>query len=154
MEFPPNINEPIFVNNYSENEIMTSLRKYLRPKKNFKRIKAKINTSQTDENNIDNMDKAQLDHSDNYVDITEYTRNNIKIPESEVQKSNEIINYINSNNRQSAADRETMIENILGQTMLQKKTKRGRRHKRPKQTKIKISEIQQDIIIEATEEQK
>jgi len=37
---------------------------------------------------------------------------------------------------------------------LQKKTKRGRRHKRPKQTKIKISEIQQDIIIEATEEQK
>ena len=110
--------------NYSENEIMTSLRKYLRPKKNFKRIKAKINTSQTDENNIDNMDKAQLDHGDNYVDITEYTRNNIKIPESEVQKSNEIINYINSNNRQSAADRETMIENILGQTMLQKKTKR------------------------------
>ena len=110
--------------NYSENEIMTSLRKYLRPKKNFKRIKAKINTSQTDENNIGNMDKAQLDHSDNYVDITEYTRNNIKIPESEVQKSNEIINYINSNNRQSAADRETMIENILGQTMLQKKTKR------------------------------
>ena len=112
--------------NYTENEIMTGLRKYLRPKKNFKRIKTKIHTSQTDENNnnIENMDKAQLDHSDNYVDITEYTRNNIKIPESEVQKSTEIINYINSSNRQSAADRETMIENILGQTMLQKKTKR------------------------------
>ena len=112
--------------NYTENEIMTGLRKYLRPKKNFKRIKTKIHTSQTDENNNnnENMDKAQLDHSDNYVDITEYTRNNIKIPESEVQKSTEIINYINSSNRQSAADRETMIENILGQTMLQKKTKR------------------------------
>ena len=37
---------------------------------------------------------------------------------------------------------------------LQKKAKKWRRHKRPKQTKIKISEIQQDIIIEATEEQK
>lgn len=37
---------------------------------------------------------------------------------------------------------------------MHKKGKKGRRHKRQKQTKIKISEIQQDIIIEATEEQK
>lgn len=37
---------------------------------------------------------------------------------------------------------------------MHKKGKRGRRNKRQKQTKIKISEIQQDIIIEATEEQK
>ena len=110
--------------NYSETEIMTNLKKHLRPKKNFKRIKTKIHTSHNDENNnAENLEKAQLDNSDNYVDITEYTRNNIKIPENEVQKSNELINYINSN-RQTAADRETMIENILGQTMLQKKTKR------------------------------
>lgn len=110
--------------NYTENEIMTCLRKYLRPKKNFKRIKTKIHTSQTEANNNDNMDKTQFDQSDNYVDITEYTRNNIKIPENEVQQSSEIINYINANNRQSAADRESMIDNILGQTLLQKKTKR------------------------------
>ena len=37
---------------------------------------------------------------------------------------------------------------------MHKKGKKGRRNKRQKQTKIKISEIQQDIIIEATEEQK
>ena len=110
--------------NYTENEIMTGLRKYLRPKKNFKRIKTKIHTSQTDQNTNDNMDKAQLDHSDNYVDMTEHTRSKTKIPESEVQKSNEIINYINANSRQSAADRESMIDNILGQSLLQKKTKR------------------------------
>ena len=37
---------------------------------------------------------------------------------------------------------------------LHKKSKKWRRQKRQKQTKIKISEIQGDIIIEATEEQK
>ena len=108
---------------YTESQIMQNLKKHLRPKKNFKRIKAKIHTSQNDNNTNDNMEKIQYDHSDNYVDITEYTKNNIKIPENDVQNSNEIINYINSN-RPSAADRESMIENILGQTMLQKKTKR------------------------------
>ena len=109
--------------NYPENVIMNKLKKYLRPKKNFKRIKTKIHTSQNDTNNNDAEDKTQFEHSDNYVDITEYTGDNVKLPETETQKNNDIINYINSN-RQSAADRESMIENILGQTMLQKKTKR------------------------------
>ena len=109
--------------NYPENVIMNKLKKYIRPKKNFKRIKTKIHTSQNDTNNNDAEDKTQFEHSDNYVDITEYTGDNVKLPETEAQKNNDIINYINSN-RQSAADRESMIENILGQTMLQKKTKR------------------------------
>ena len=110
--------------NYTENAVLKNLKKHLRPKKNFKRIKPKINNSQNEANNNQEIEKTQFDHSDNYVDITEYTRNNIKLPENESQKGNEIINYINSNNRQTAADRETMIENILGQTLLQKKTKR------------------------------
>ena len=112
--------------NYTEEEIMKNLKKHLRPKKNFKRIKPKTQNVQNNtdaNNNNDNLDKVQNDQSDNYLDISEYNKNNIKIPESEVQKSTDLINYINSN-RQSAADRETMIENILGQTMLQKKTKR------------------------------
>ena len=111
--------------NYTESEIMNNLRKHLRPKKNFKRIKTKIHTSQTDneatndnEENINNI--PYKTNSDNYVDITEYTKNNVKINENDGQKN---INYINAN-RTSAADRESMIENILGQTMLQKKTQR------------------------------
>ena len=112
--------------NYTENQIMLNLKKHLRPKKNFKRIKPKIHNEENDtnNNNIDNnMEKVEYDHSDNYVDITEYTKNNIKLQDGDAQKNSDIINYIN-NSRQTAADRESMIENILGQTMLQKKTKR------------------------------
>ena len=92
---------------------MKNLKKHLRPKKNFKRIKPKTQNVQNNtdaNNNNDNLDKVQNDQSDNYLDISEYNKNNIKIPESEVQKSTDLINYINSN-RQSAADRETMIKN-------------------------------------------
>ena len=63
--------------NYTESEIMNNLRKHLRPKKNFKRIKTKIHTSQTDneatndnEENTNNI--PYKTNSDNYVDITEY----------------------------------------------------------------------------------
>ena len=113
--------------NYTENQIMKNIRKYLRPKKNFKRIKPKIHNeenAQDNNNNVENdMEKNDYDHSDNYVDITEYTKNNNKIQDDDKEKNADIINYIN-NGRQTAADRESMIENILGQTMLQKKTKR------------------------------
>ena len=113
--------------NYTENQIMKNIRKYLRPKKNFKRIKPKIHNEENvpdNNNNVENdMEKNDYDHSDNYVDITEYTKNNNKIQDDDKEKNADIINYIN-NGRQTAADRESMIENILGQTMLQKKTKR------------------------------
>ena len=114
--------------NYTENQIMKNLKKYLRPKKNFKRIKPKIHNEENEPNNNNNntendVEKIDYDHSDNYVDITEYTKNNNKIQDDDKEKNADIINYIN-NGRQTAADRESMIENILGQTMLQKKTKR------------------------------
>ena len=114
--------------NYTENQILFNLKKHLRPKKNFRRIKPKIQNSENNVNNNNNdnnnnLEKIEYDNNDNYLDITEYTRNNNKIQEVDKQKNGDIINYIN-NTRQTAADRESMIENILGQTMLQKKTKR------------------------------